>query len=113
MESLLYLFLEVLETKKLPPIKTQVILSKLPIGVMQGRLLPKYKGQYQAHPKGYRQDEFVLASEFGLSEIEFIIDYEDWAENPLISDLRAIEELQDRTGVLVRSVCADCFMEAP
>jgi sugar phosphate isomerase/epimerase len=37
----------------------------------------------------------------------------DWAENPLISDLRAIEELQDRTGVLVRSVCADCFMEAP
>ena len=28
------------------------------VGVMQGRLLPKYKGRYQAHPKDTWQDEF-------------------------------------------------------
>ena len=28
---------------------------------MQGRLLPKYKGKYQAHPKGYWQNEFKIA----------------------------------------------------
>ena len=26
------------------------------LGIMQGRLLPKYKGQFQAHPKNYWQD---------------------------------------------------------
>ena len=28
---------------------------------MQGRLLPKYKGRYQSHPLGYRQEEFTIA----------------------------------------------------
>ena len=42
---------------------------------MQGRLLPKYKGRYQAHPFGYWQDEFPIASELGLDCIEFIFDY--------------------------------------
>lgn len=36
------------------------------IGVMQGRLLPKYQGRYQAHPVGYWQDEFEIANEIGL-----------------------------------------------
>ena len=41
------------------------------IGVMQGRLLPKYRGRYQAHPLGYWQDEFVVAESIGLDVIEF------------------------------------------
>lgn len=85
------------------------------LGVMEGRLLSKYKGRYQAHPKGYWQDEFPLAVEVGLDLIEFILDYEDAEENPLLAPggLAAISEVSARTGVAVRSICADYFMEAP
>jgi len=41
------------------------------IGVMQGRLLPKYQGRYQAQLIGYWQDEFSIAKEVGLDCIEF------------------------------------------
>ena len=54
------------------------------IGVMQGRLLPKYKGRYQAHPLGYWQDEFYIAKDLGLDCIEFILDYENAELNPLM-----------------------------
>ena len=46
------------------------------LGVMQGRLLPKYKGRYQAHPVGYWKEEFKLAQEINLDCIEFILDYQ-------------------------------------
>lgn len=84
-------------------------------GIMQGRLLPKYKGRYQAHPLGYWQKEFAIASELGLASIEFILDYNDHDANPLMtkSGLIEINELVQKTGVQVRSVCADYFMEAP
>ena len=86
-----------------------------PIGVMQGRLLPKYKRRYQAHPLGYWQDEFPKAAELGLDCIEFILDYNDADQNPLMT-LEGCKEIQaicERTGVKVLSVCADYFMEAP
>lgn len=85
------------------------------IGVMQGRLLPKYKGRYQAHPVGYWQDEFAAAEKFGLSSIEFILDYNDHEINPLMrtDGLDEIKAAAARTGVTVKSVCADYFMEAP
>ena len=51
------------------------MLGQYQVGIMQGRLLPKYQGRYQAHPKGYWQEEFDLASEAGLDLIEFIIDF--------------------------------------
>lgn len=54
------------------------------IGVMQGRLLPKYKGRYQAHPVNYWQKEFEIAKEIGLDCIEFILDYNDAEINPLL-----------------------------
>ena len=53
------------------------------LGVMQGRLLPKYKGRFQAHPLGYWPDEFPIAAEFGLQCIEFIFDFNDYQLNPL------------------------------
>lgn len=86
-----------------------------PVGVMQGRLLPKYQGRYQAHPVGYWQDEFAKAATLGLDCIEFILDFNDAEANPLLRPdgpdeiLRVMEE----TGVKVRTVCADYFMEAP
>ena len=54
------------------------------IGVMQGRLLPKYLGCYQAHPVDYWQKEFEIAKEIGLDCIEFILDYNDAEQNPLL-----------------------------
>ena len=85
------------------------------IGVMQGRLLPKYKGRYQAHPLGYWQDEFLIAASLQFDYIEFILDYNDASLNPLMtaSGLKELQELSASTNVGVRSVCADYFMEAP
>jgi L-ribulose-5-phosphate 3-epimerase len=82
---------------------------------MQGRLLPKYKGRYQAHPLGYWQDEFLKASELGLDCIEFILDFNDVNLNPLIykNGLAEIKSLVNQTGVEVKTICADYFMEAP
>ena len=57
---------------------------KNPIGVMQGRLLPKYHGRYQAHPIGYWQEEFPKATALGLDCIEFILDFDGAEENPLL-----------------------------
>jgi L-ribulose-5-phosphate 3-epimerase len=84
-------------------------------GVMQGRLLPKYHGRYQAHPVGYWQDEFFLASKQGLDCVEFILDFDGAAMNPLLSENGVDEILSvvDRSGIEVKTVCADYFMEAP
>jgi len=84
-------------------------------GIMQGRLLPKFKNRFQAHPLGYWKDEFTIAKEIGLSYIEFILDYNDYEKNPLMSDLgiKEIENIIQKTGIVVRSICADIFMQAP
>ena len=85
------------------------------IGIMQGRLLPKYQNRYQAHPLGYWQKEFELSEKVGINYIEFILDYNDFEKNPLMSPdgVDLISETIIKTGVGVRSVCADYFMEAP
>lgn len=85
------------------------------IGIMQGRLLPKYLGRYQAHPLGYWEKEFPIASKLGLDSIEFILDFNNADENPLLAvdGLNRIREVQKSSGVKVRSICADYFMEAP
>lgn len=82
---------------------------------MQGRLSPKYKGRYQAHPVGYWHREFDAAAAFGLDCIEFILDYNDADANPLLTSSGPAEILAvaGRTGVAVKTVCADYFMEAP
>lgn len=85
------------------------------IGVMQGRLLPKYQGRYQAHPIGNWEEEFTIAKKIGLNCIEFILDYNDAEKNPLLK-LGGVEEIiniTEKTNVTVTTVCADYFMEAP
>ena len=85
------------------------------IGVMQGRLLPKYQGRYQAHPLGYWQKEFRIAQQFGLGCIEFILDFNDAEENPLLK-AGGVDEINtaiEKTGVTIQTICADYFMEAP
>ncbi len=83
------------------------------LGVMQGRLLPKYKNYYQTHPVGKWKDEFNLASSIGLDCIEFIFDHVEFKKNPLFYE-NGYVEIQDiirDTRVLVKSICADYFMK--
>jgi L-ribulose-5-phosphate 3-epimerase len=82
---------------------------------MQGRLLPKYKNRYQAHPKNSWKKEFLIAKELGFECIEFIFDYDDWDINPLLTvqGLKEISEITKHTNVKVLSICADYFMEQP
>ena len=90
-------------------------MSKFDIGVMQGRLVPKYKGNYQAHPVNYWQKEFPIASSLGLTCIEFILDYNGYEENPLMTaeGIEQINNISKKNNVYVKSICADFFMEAP
>ncbi len=82
---------------------------------MQGRLLPKYQGRYQAFPIGNWQDEFKVAKDCGLELIEFILDFNDSEKNPLLKSggVDEIASVGKDTGVSVKTICADYFMEAP
>lgn len=85
------------------------------LGVMQGRLLPKYHGRYQAHPCGYWKQEFPLAASLGLNCIEFILDCNDAEANPLLRSDGPDEicRLTAETGVAVHTICADYFIAVP
>jgi len=89
--------------------------KKINIGVMQGRLLPKYQGRYQAHPVDSWKPEFKLAKSKSLDCIEFILDYNDVEKNPLMNEngIAEIKKEVNDNDVKVLSVCADYFMEAP
>ena len=90
-------------------------MTKIFFGIMQGRLLPKYKGNFQAHPVGYWQDEFKIASKLNLDCIEFILDHHLAKSNPLLSNigLDLILNESKKNNVFVKSICADYFMECP
>jgi L-ribulose-5-phosphate 3-epimerase len=90
-------------------------LMKNKVGVMQGRLLPKYQGRYQAHPVDYWQKEFEIAGEIGLNCVEFILDYNDAEKSPLLKKggIEEILKICESTHVSVDTICADYFMEAP
>ena len=91
------------------------MILKNKIGIMQGRLLPKDLGKYQAHPVGYWQEEFNVANHLSLDCIEFILDYDQSENNPLLhsNGLKDIQKIEEISGVKVLSICADYFMEAP
>ncbi len=82
---------------------------------MQGRLSPREGGRFQSFPAAQWREEFARAAECGLQRIEWIIDDPEWESNPLMSDAgrREIAALSSRTGVKVRSACADLFMPRP
>ena len=84
-------------------------------GIMQGRLLPVFKSNYQAHPVGFWESEFKIARDLGLSNIEFILDAYLYNENPLLSDegIQQIKKNIQSSKVAVKSICADIFMTWP
>lgn len=85
------------------------------IGVLQGRLLPKVAGQYQAFPLSAWDLEMRICSNFGIRHLEFIVDTFDPETNPLLtkSGSAAINSLTRETGVQITSVCVDSLMLTP
>ncbi len=82
---------------------------------MQGRLLNKYKKQFQSHPVGYWQKEFLLAEKLNMDYIEFIYDFDEFEKNPLsnLSGLNEVLKLSKKHKIKIRSICADIFMQKP
>lgn len=85
-----------------------------PVGIMQGRLLPPFEGRFQTFPAtGWRQ-EFHNAKAAGLASIEWIYEVPHEADNPLGSaeGLAEMRALMAETGVMIRSICADYYMQS-
>jgi L-ribulose-5-phosphate 3-epimerase len=85
------------------------------ISIMQGRLVPPVEGHFQSFPRGVWEREFDLAANAGLDAIEWIYDEFAADVNPLGTDpgIESVQEHVRRTGVRIRSVCADYFMDRP
>ena len=85
------------------------------LAVMQGRLVPPEGGHFQSFPRERWRDEFPLAAQAGLNAIEWIFDVYGEDVNPLSTDagISAMHALSADTGVGVRSLCADYFMDRP
>lgn len=83
--------------------------------IMQGRLVPPEGGRFQCFPRERWRDEFALAARAGLNGIEWIFDVYGEDVNPLSSDSGTMEiaSLSEQTGIKVRSLCADYFMDRP
>ena len=87
--------------------------SRPAIGIMQGRLSAPTEGRIQSFPRGHWRAEFASAREAGLACIEWIYEANTDQTNPLRTDdgLREMRRLAEESGVGVRSVCADYYME--
>lgn len=85
------------------------------VGIMQGRLLPPEGKVLQRFPCSRWADEFALAALVPLEYIEWIYDSYGADVNPLTSNagVSQLRFLIGSTGVAIRSVCADYFMEYP
>lgn len=83
--------------------------------IMQGRLVPPEAGRFQSFPRDRWRDEFELAARAGLNGIEWIFDVYGEDANPLCSDsgVEEMRALSTETGIRVRSLCADYFMDRP
>jgi L-ribulose-5-phosphate 3-epimerase len=85
------------------------------LAIMQGRLVPPEGNHFQSFPRERWRDEFPLAAQAGLDGIEWIFDVYGEDTNPLSSDagIDEINALSAKTGIKVRSLCADYFMDRP
>jgi hexulose-6-phosphate isomerase len=85
------------------------------IAVMQGRLVPPTDGRIQCFPRERWRDEFALAAAAGIDAIEWIYDLHGADVNPIAADdgVALVRALSTQSGVLVRSLCADYFMDKP
>jgi hexulose-6-phosphate isomerase len=82
---------------------------------MEGRLVPPEDGRFQCFPREQWKIEFAHAAAVPLDYIEWVYDLYGHDVNPL-GNAAGIEELTKftaSTGVGIRSVCADYFMDKP
>jgi L-ribulose-5-phosphate 3-epimerase len=85
------------------------------LATMQGRLCPPEGGRFQSFPRERWRDEFALAAQAGLDAIEWIFDVYGEDTNPLATEegVAEMQALSYKTGIAVRSLCADYFMDHP
>ncbi len=85
------------------------------IGFMQGRLSPPVGDRIQAFPWTDWRDEFPAAHSLGFTLMEWTVDVARLRENPIMTSAgrEEIRALAATFGIRVRSLTADCVMEAP
>ncbi len=85
------------------------------IGFMQGRLSDLVDGKIQAFPWNEWREEFPRAKALGIGRMEWTIDQERLAENPLTTEggRSAIARLARGNSIQIPSLTGDCFMQAP
>jgi hexulose-6-phosphate isomerase len=89
--------------------------GSLSYGIMQSRLTETKGRGIQFFPFENWKNEFKIARELGLDEIQWIFDYEDLKKNPLYTKRgqKEIIHIIEKTNVMVHSVCFDYFMRRP
>lgn len=82
---------------------------------MQGRLSPPVNKKIQAFPLDTWEQEFQIAKEVGLEQIDWIVEADNFSKNPLLTTegSTTIKTIISNTGVSVVAVCADYFMDCP
>jgi len=85
------------------------------IGFMQGRLSPRIDGKIQAFPWDKWRDEFPAAEKLGIRLMEWTLDHDRLAENPLMTagGQAEIAALCHKHGLRVISLTGDIFMQMP
>jgi L-ribulose-5-phosphate 3-epimerase len=84
-------------------------------GIMEGRLVPPEGGRFQCFPRRQWEYEFAHAAQVPFDYIEWVYDLYGHDANPLGSaaGIERMKKLAESTGVSIRSVCADYFMDKP
>ena len=84
-------------------------------GIMEGRLVPPEDGRFQCFPRNQWESEFAHAAKVPFDYIEWVYDLYGHDVNPLgnPAGIEHQKRLIESTGVCIRSVCADYFMDKP
>jgi L-ribulose-5-phosphate 3-epimerase len=85
------------------------------LGIMEGRLVPPEDGRFQCFPRNQWESEFAHAAKVPFDYIEWVYDLYGHDMNPLgdPAGMERLRGLTESTGVCIRSVCADYFMDKP
>lgn len=85
---------------------------KIELGVMQGRLSPRYKNLVQHYPLRSWKSEFKIAKRIGIKHIEWVFEHRNFKKN-VIFKKKKITDLKKtikKSGVLVNTLIMDYFI---
>ena len=85
-------------------------MKKPKIGIMQGRLVEKFKNKIQSFPMNNWKKEFELANDCDLKIIEWIFD--ENTPNPIMTSngIQEIKQLMRKNDIEINTICGDYFM---